>query len=102
MVESDGVFIDSYFELRKQMTQLACANSDFVLFSEVRKETTQIIYIEKADLRFFQVFIEDKLQMEIYETNGLNISENYYRINGRSNGIAETLTSEFALFDSIR
>lgn len=37
LVESDGVFIDSFFELRKQMAQLACANSDFILFFRGQK-----------------------------------------------------------------
>lgn len=72
LVESDGVFIDSFFELRKQMAQLACANSDFILFSEVKKEIIRISYIVKEDLHFFQVYIEEISQMKTYTKNGLN------------------------------
>lgn len=53
LVESDGVFIDSYFELRKQMAQLACANSDFVLFFRGQKRDYTDNLYRKGGSSFF-------------------------------------------------
>lgn len=53
LVESDGVYISSYFELRKQMAQLACANSDFVLYFRGQKiDYTDNLY-RKGGSSFF-------------------------------------------------
>lgn len=53
LVESDGVFIDSYFELRKQMAQLACANSDYVLFFRGQKRDYTDNLYRKGGSSFF-------------------------------------------------
>lgn len=53
LVESDGVFIDSFFELRKQMAQLACANSDFILFFRGQKRDYTDILYRKGGSSFF-------------------------------------------------
>ena len=53
LVESDGVFIDSFFELRKQMAQLACANSDFILFFRGQKRDYTDNLYRKGGSSFF-------------------------------------------------
>lgn len=53
LAESAGVYVDTYFELRRQMAQLACANSDYILFYRGQKQDyTDSIY-RKGGSSFF-------------------------------------------------